>query len=52
MRVHGATLPYGIENHPILIQERVCNVCRVSIMIQQKAKNEKHTKLYLLHILI
>ena len=34
MRIHGTKLLYVIENESVLIQARVCNICRMSIMVQ------------------
>ena len=36
MRIHDIKLPYGIGNKLILIQELVRNVCRVSIIVQNR----------------
>ena len=36
MRIHDTKLPYGIENQSVLIRKRICNVCNVSIMLQNR----------------
>ena len=33
-------LPYWIKNQPVLMQERVCNVCRASIMLQNRMQEK------------
>ena len=50
MRIHDTKLAYEIENQPVLIQKRVCNVCRVYYGTKQNARNAKNHYLYLLHI--
>ena len=43
MRIHDTKLPYAIENQSVLIQGRMCSVCRVSFMVQNRMqRNEKN----------
>ena len=36
MRIHNTNLQYGIKNQLVLMQEHICNVCRVSIIVANR----------------
>ena len=36
MRNHDAKLQYGVESQSILMLERICNLCTVSIIVQNR----------------
>ena len=42
MRIDDTKLSYSIENQSVSIQERVYNVCRVFIMVQNIMQEEKN----------
>ena len=52
MRIHDTKLPDGIENQSVLLQERVFNVCRIAIMVQNRMKRVRKfmNYIYLLYI--
>ena len=47
MRIHFTKLVYEIENQSVLIQERVCNVCRVFLIVQNTMQEMKKNNYYI-----
>ena len=43
MRIKDTKLSYGIQNHSLLIQECLCNICRVSLIVQNRMQKMRRS---------
>ena len=50
MRICAIKLPYEIQNLSDLVQERVCNICRVTIMVQNSMQEMRKIIKYIYFI--